>query len=615
VYDGNLLRLAIDLGNRLLPAFRTTTGIPYGTVNLAKGVPKGETEIASTAGAGSLLLEFEVLSCLSGKPKYGIAAMKAIEEIYFRRSNLNLVGKHINVRNGKWQETLSGVGSNSDSFYEYLLKSYLLFRKKDHFTMFHDVYTAAKKYSLSTDWFIDVDMYSGKIRNKRSENLQAFWPGMEAMLGLTSSSARLLNAFYLVWSEVGFLPEEFDYVNWSSNGNKGFVSFLYPLRPELIESTYFQYRTTGDPSWLLAGKDFMESIEKHSRTECGFATVKDVTKITLEDNMPSFFLSETCKYLYLLFDEENFIHTKRNYIFTTEAHPVDTVQLSETCASYLNIQSDDNIDEDKEQDDSDANGWSETLLGMVFNTLTGGSVDELESEGEMYSETQELEAETTQVDDSEVLLPSAGVSKDYTDLYLDWRHGNDLHPTFLQCPKPQWWNLSPYRPGVSTIEKTPKVQTTQVITKPMDLQDFFKMMVEQHRVDPFDPKTICDIDADLQADPVVPKAKATTLPKPIPDKTVEVTVGEMGRFSVNVFPDGFVINSATFGNTIEIAGIGQPTVFVKEYNSTSSATVIGTGVTLSTCNVRLHIDWPSEIWKKKAYNNKDFSPVELTRNR
>ena len=35
-YDGGLLRLAIDLGNRLLPAFDTPTGIPLSWVNLRK---------------------------------------------------------------------------------------------------------------------------------------------------------------------------------------------------------------------------------------------------------------------------------------------------------------------------------------------------------------------------------------------------------------------------------------------------------------------------------------------------------------------------------------------------------------------------------------------------
>lgn len=37
--------------------------------------------------------------------------------------------------------------------------------------------------------------------------------------------------------------------------------------------------------------------------------------------MDSFFLSETLKYLYLLFDPDNFVN-RGNYVFTTEAHPL-----------------------------------------------------------------------------------------------------------------------------------------------------------------------------------------------------------------------------------------------------------------------------------------------------
>lgn len=53
---------------------------------------------------------------------------------------------------------------------------------------------------------------------------------------------------------------------------------------------------------------FLESIERHTRTKCGYATVADVNTMALVDTMPSFFLSETCKYLYLLFDDGNFIN-------------------------------------------------------------------------------------------------------------------------------------------------------------------------------------------------------------------------------------------------------------------------------------------------------------------
>ena len=130
-YDGHLLTLSIDLGERLMPAFETKTSIPYGTVNLRYGVPSGETKIASTAGAGSLLVEFQVLSCLCGQAKFGEAAFTAMKALYQRRSPIGLLGKHINTETGHWSESLSGVGSNADSFYEYLLKAYLLFRNKE----------------------------------------------------------------------------------------------------------------------------------------------------------------------------------------------------------------------------------------------------------------------------------------------------------------------------------------------------------------------------------------------------------------------------------------------------------------------------------------------------
>lgn len=69
---------------------------------------------------------------------------------------------------------------------------------------------------------------------------------------------------------------------------------------------------------LTAGLAFLESIER-TRTRCGYACVSNglTEPIGLEDSMPSFFLSETCKYLYLLFDEDNFVN-RGPYIFSTE---------------------------------------------------------------------------------------------------------------------------------------------------------------------------------------------------------------------------------------------------------------------------------------------------------
>ena len=141
-YDGVLLTLAHDIGRRLLPAFESRTGIPYGTVNLLSGVPYGETPIASLAGAGSLSIEMELLSRLTGDKSFGNAAKLATRALWLRRSeDKSLLGKHINIETGVWREVLSGVGSNSDSFYEYLLKHYILFPEdSDFFDMFKNSY-------------------------------------------------------------------------------------------------------------------------------------------------------------------------------------------------------------------------------------------------------------------------------------------------------------------------------------------------------------------------------------------------------------------------------------------------------------------------------------------
>ena len=72
----------------------------------------------------------------------------------------------------------------------------------------------------------------------------------------------------------------YDFVNWQLDQRAG--TLIYPLRPELIESTYLMYRASGDSSWLWAGQDFLSSIERWtrrgdpdgSRPGCGYAAVK-----------------------------------------------------------------------------------------------------------------------------------------------------------------------------------------------------------------------------------------------------------------------------------------------------------------------------------------------------
>ncbi|KAF3949439.1 hypothetical protein CMV_024689 [Castanea mollissima] len=164
--------------------------------------------------------------------------------------------------------SLAGV----DSFYEYLFKAHILFGKEEFWRMFHSAYLAVQKYFRHGPWYHEADMRTGKATYWQLTSLQAFWPGLQVFAGPSNvASYRKI---------LSFAPRI------------GRVNIL------LISSHQ---------------RSFIVSLEG------GFASVKDVTTMQLEDHQHRFFLTETCKYLYLLFDDSFLVD--RNYIFTTEGHP------------------------------------------------------------------------------------------------------------------------------------------------------------------------------------------------------------------------------------------------------------------------------------------------------
>jgi len=67
--------------------------------------------------------------------------------------------------------------------------------------------------------------------------------------------------------------------------------------------------------------EVLTDLIARSKVKCGLATLANVETDQLDDRMESFVLSETLKYLYLLFDEDNeFSKLDSNFIFTTEGH-------------------------------------------------------------------------------------------------------------------------------------------------------------------------------------------------------------------------------------------------------------------------------------------------------
>lgn len=318
-YRGELLEMAKDLGYRLLPAFNTSTGIPHARVNLKHGM-KVETLRHSretcTACAGTILLEFAALSRLSGEPIFEAKAHAAMDALWkMRHRSSDLMGTVLNVHSGDWIRRESGVGAGIDSYYEYCLKSYILLGDERYLARFNRHYNAIMKYISQGPMLLDVQMHRPHTKTRNfMDALLAFWPGLQVLSGDLKPAVQTHEMLYQVMQMHTFIPEAFTYdfqVHWGQ----------HHLRPEFIESTYFLYRATGDHYYLQVGKKALKALQKHAKVPCGYAAVNDVRTGKHEDRMDSYVLSETFKYLYLLFsDPSDLLLNIENFIFTTEAH-------------------------------------------------------------------------------------------------------------------------------------------------------------------------------------------------------------------------------------------------------------------------------------------------------
>ncbi|XP_016357237.1 ER degradation-enhancing alpha-mannosidase-like protein 3 isoform X2 [Sinocyclocheilus anshuiensis] len=320
-YQDELLHMAKDLGLRLLPAFNTSSGLPYPRVNLRFGVRGPETRTGTetdtcTACAGTIILEFAALSRFTGDPTFEAHARRALDFLWEKRQrNSNLVGTTINIHSGEWIRRDSGVGAGIDSYYEYLMKAYILLGDDQFLQRFNTHYASIMKYISQPPLLLDVHIHKPLLPARTwMDSLLAFFPGLQVLKGDIRPAIETHEMLYQVTKKHNFLPEAFttDFrVHWAQ----------HPLRPEFAESTYFLYKATRDPYYLEVGRTILENLNRFARVPCGFAAMKDVRTGSHEDRMDSFFLAEMFKYLFLLFaEEEDLPFNVEDYVFTTEAH-------------------------------------------------------------------------------------------------------------------------------------------------------------------------------------------------------------------------------------------------------------------------------------------------------
>jgi hypothetical protein len=135
------------------------------------------------------------------------------------------------------------------------------------------------------------------------------------MDGDLNRARALQESMFKMWQVNGIEPEVYNY-------KTGKVEEAgYPLRPEIVESTYYLYHYTKDPKYLAMGKQMFEDFVKYCRTPDAYAGLKSVVTKEKTDYMHSFVFAETFKYFYLLFAPESTLNFDA-VTFNTEAHPI-----------------------------------------------------------------------------------------------------------------------------------------------------------------------------------------------------------------------------------------------------------------------------------------------------
>ncbi|KAG0750042.1 hypothetical protein G6F57_007316 [Rhizopus arrhizus] len=381
-----LVQKAVELTEAaLIPLFvKTKKGlevkVPYTNMNLTSGMPEPVSEV-NLAEFGTYTMEFTRLSQVTGNPKYEKLAMD------LTRAVLKQPTKIPGLYPTTWTvdpfepiaSSLVNLGGGGDSFYEYLIKNYLLQGKKDEslLTTWQDSVESIEEYLLSPtaqDPSIQfVAMMTDSSIYYSSQELICFWPG-NILLGATQIEDEDKREKYIKFADIffkscmetwlktstGIAPESWVWTpeddslqeklnqlldedlkiakvaSQKTKSNEAIAkSFtidnaMYDLRPETIESVFYYYRMTGDKMYQKLAWQLYLAIDKYTKTKDGYTAIGNVDDTTsqAENFQESFLFAETMKYLYLTFTSKDCIPLD-DYVFNTEAHPFKLPQSIE----------------------------------------------------------------------------------------------------------------------------------------------------------------------------------------------------------------------------------------------------------------------------------------------
>ncbi|KAK7427094.1 hypothetical protein QQZ08_006363 [Neonectria magnoliae] len=362
-----LLAKAIELGDMLYATFDTPNRLPSHWLYFKKakqGQQRADDSMSGAAGC-SMSLEFTRLSQITGDPKYYDATERVKQFVYLNQNNTKIPGlwPHVmNYREETVDKAMFTLGAGSDSLYEYLPKMHAMLGGLDpeYSQMTTLALDTAKKHLLyrpinPKDEMILMAGNAVVGQNEielttEMQHLTCFIGGTYALAGklqgrddFVDLGSRLTAG--CVWAYDSFptniMPEISelkacpsidgkcryeDLKSSASNLPPGFTRVRDPrylLRPEAIESVFYMWRVTGDEMWRDAAWRMWEGIVKETENDLAFASVSDVRHegSDQDDSMETFWMSETLKYFWLIFEDHDVLNLDE-WVLNTEAHPL-----------------------------------------------------------------------------------------------------------------------------------------------------------------------------------------------------------------------------------------------------------------------------------------------------
>ena len=326
-----LLSQSISLADTLKYAFDTPTGIPYNILYPWNRGSDGSTT-NGLATTGTLVLEWQHLSDLTGDSTYGELARKAESYLLAPRPASNvpfpgLLGTRLSIADGSFVDASGGWGGSDDSYYEYLIKMYVYDSKR--FANYRDQWMVAVDSTIkyltshpsSRPDLTFLSRYQNKTLVDTSEHLTCFDGGNFLLGGQVLGRPDYIDfglqlvkgcheTYVATATRIG--PEAF---GWNSStvpddqkaffNTSGFyiTNSFYDLRPEVIESYYYAYRVTGDRMYQDWAWDAFLAINETCKVGKGYSSVRDVNAKGgggFANEQESFLFAEVLKYTYMI---------------------------------------------------------------------------------------------------------------------------------------------------------------------------------------------------------------------------------------------------------------------------------------------------------------------------